>query len=82
MERYKLVVNDLNGEHEYDLHDAKYSLGRMECDILLDSPVGHVSQYHATLIQSEDGGYKISDGDEGGNLSRNGLFVNGQKVQS
>ncbi|MEM1369550.1 MAG: diguanylate cyclase [Cyanobacteria bacterium P01_H01_bin.15] len=63
----------------------RYTLGRTaEADICLVSPL--ISRLHATLQRQVDNisntvTYRLVDGDLEGNRSRNGLMVNGQRVQ-
>ncbi|MEA5470532.1 MULTISPECIES: FHA domain-containing protein [unclassified Spirulina] len=77
-----LIVEDENGRRSLPLLEASYSIGREEtCDVYLKSPF--VSRHHAMLYRRlrEDGSiyYRIVDGDDRGNLSSNGVVVNGTK---
>lgn len=59
---------------QFDLHAARLTLGRSaENDVVLD--VEGVSRVHALLVHSEEGWF-IRD-----NNSKNGIFVNGEKVK-
>lgn len=78
-----LLVEDDKGRREIILKKTSYSIGRSQnCDVLINSPF--VSRHHATILRRfrEDGSvyYEIVDGDGKGNLSSNGMLVNGNKV--
>ncbi|MBE9127671.1 MULTISPECIES: FHA domain-containing protein [unclassified Coleofasciculus] len=80
-----LIVQDDRGRHRFVLESEMYSIGReKDCDIRLYSLF--VSRHHATLIRvhNEDGtdSYRIVDGNLKGQLSSNGLLINGHKHQS
>jgi pSer/pThr/pTyr-binding forkhead associated (FHA) protein len=82
-EEHILIVIDGKGQKEILLEEENYSLGRgQQCDIRLNSQF--VSRHHATLVKRsrQDGYdyYRIVDGDSDGNVSVNGLLVNGRKV--
>ncbi len=79
-----LIVTDGKGTKEILLTEKTYSLGRgQQCDIVLQSQF--VSRHHATLIERsrEDGSkyYRLVDGDLEGNISVNGLLIDGRKVR-
>lgn len=83
-EVHLLIVEDDDGYREFPLGGEIYSLGRgEESDIRLISLF--VSRRHATLVkqQREDGkyDYQIIDGNLKGQLSANGILINGQKLQ-
>ncbi len=80
-----LIVQDERGRHRFVLDSEVYSIGRdRDCDIRLFSQF--VSRHHATLVRvhHEDGtdSYRIVDGTLEGQLSANGLLINGKKLQS
>jgi pSer/pThr/pTyr-binding forkhead associated (FHA) protein len=82
-EVHLLIVEDDDGYREFPLGGEVYSLGRgEESDIRLVSLF--VSRRHATLVrQPRDDGkyeYKIVDGNLKGQLSANGILINGQKL--
>ncbi|MCA1993693.1 MAG: FHA domain-containing protein [Coleofasciculus sp. S288] len=84
-EGHFLVVKDDNGCRKYPLGGEVYSIGRdQNSDICLFSMF--VSRRHATLVrqQREDGSYyyQIVDGDLKGQLSVNGVWINGCKLQA
>jgi pSer/pThr/pTyr-binding forkhead associated (FHA) protein len=84
-EAHVLIVEDDNGSREFPLGGDVYSLGRdPESDIRLFSLF--VSRRHATLVrrEHEDGSYdyEIVDGNLKGQLSANGILINGQKLQA
>lgn len=84
-EGHVLIVQDERGRHRFVLDSEIYSIGRdRDCDIRLFSQF--VSRHHATLVRvhHEDGtdSYRIVDGTLEGQLSANGLLINGQKHQS
>lgn len=80
-----LIVKDDQGQQHIPLGGELYSIGRdTECDIRLFSLF--VSRRHATLVrrQRDDGNYcyQIVNGNLQGQLSANGIVINGHKVQS
>ncbi|HEY9637634.1 MAG TPA: FHA domain-containing protein [Coleofasciculaceae cyanobacterium] len=82
-EVHLLIVEDDKGTREYPLAGDRYSIGRdSSCNIRLYSMF--VSRRHATLVQQrrEDGNYnyQIVDGNLQGQLSANGILVNGRKL--
>src|SRR5919199_667174 len=82
-EGHWLIVQDDKERREFPLGGEVYSIGRApNCDIRLHSMF--VSRRHATLVrrQREDGShyYRIIDGDLKGQLSANGLVINGRKL--
>lgn len=82
-EVHVFVVEDNEGRKDYPLVGEVYSIGRHpKSDICLGSLF--VSRRHATLIrqQRDDGGYfyQIVDGDLHGQVSANGILVNGSKL--
>lgn len=82
-EGHWLIVQDDKGPREFPLGGEVYSIGRApNCDIRLYSLF--VSRRHATLVrrQREDGSYyyRIVDGDLKGQVSSNGILINGHKV--
>lgn len=82
-EIHLLVVEDDKGPREYPLGGDVYSIGRgQNCNIHLFSLF--VSRRHATLVRQwqEDGSYRynILDGDGKGQLSVNGITINGRKL--
>jgi pSer/pThr/pTyr-binding forkhead associated (FHA) protein len=79
-----LVVKDDKGRRELPLGGDLYSIGRdPDSNIRLFSLF--VSRRHATLVrqQREDGNYEyqIVDGNLQGQLSANGISINGRKIQ-
>lgn len=83
-EEHVLIVIDGKGRKEILLREEYYSLGRgKQCNIVLQSQF--VSRHHATIIRRsrEDGSYyyRIIDGDSEGNVSVNGLLIDGRKVR-
>ena len=82
-EGHLLVVEDDKGRREIPLGGEVYSIGRgLDADIRLFSMF--VSRRHATLVrrQREDGShyYRIFDGNLKGQVSANGLLINGRKL--
>jgi tetratricopeptide (TPR) repeat protein len=80
-----LVIDDDWGRRELPLGQPQYTIGRdPDCDICLHSRFA--SRRHAVLLRfdlPEGGfGYRIVDGDTGGNPSTNGLLVNGCRCQT
>jgi pSer/pThr/pTyr-binding forkhead associated (FHA) protein len=78
-----LIVEDDKGRQEILLRNPVYSLGRAQnCDIRLRSQF--VSRHHATLFRCElenrTSYYRIVDGNAAGQVSSNGMLVNGRKV--
>jgi len=72
MSYMRIYLNDVLMDR-VELNKVKMTIGRSDdSDIVLDN--AGVSSHHA-LIQKEAGGYVIADND-----SRNGVFVNGDKV--
>ena len=78
-----LIVDQGGGKFIINLDSTTYSIGRDKTDSiqLIDSSV---SRHHALLfrVPLSDGSYcyRILDGDINGNPSKNGLFINGQKI--
>jgi pSer/pThr/pTyr-binding forkhead associated (FHA) protein len=84
-EVHLLIVEDDEGPRQIPLGGAVYSIGRdPDADIRLFSLF--VSRQHATLVRRrrEDGkyNYQIIDGNLKGQLSANGISINGRKLQS
>ncbi len=82
-EVHVLIVEDDQGLRKYPLGGEVYSIGREpESDIRLFSLF--VSRRHATLVrrEREDGNYdyQLVDGNLKGQLSANGILVNGRKL--
>ena len=82
-EGHWLIVEDDKGRREFPLGGEIYSIGRApNCDIRLFSLF--VSRRHATLVRRkrEDGSYyyRIVDGDLKGQLSSNGILINGRRT--
>lgn len=80
-QRHILTIEDLNGTTTIVLEDQGYTLGRHSTNsIVINSQ--EVSRHHATLVQkiSEENNisFWIIDGDGKGNMSQNGIFVNGK----
>ena len=78
-----LLVEDDKGRKEIILKKPSYSIGRgQQCDIPIQSPF--VSRHHATILRRfRDDGYvyyEIVDGDGKGNISANGILINGRKL--
>src|SRR5258708_4730077 len=75
METAFLVVSDVDGEHNVPLGDGRaWKIGRHEtCEVKFQSNV--VSRQHAMLQRDDDGEFILIDLG-----SRNGSFVNGQRV--
>ncbi len=84
-EAHVLIVEDDNGSRKFPLGGEVYTLGRdPESDIRLFSLF--VSRRHATLVRREHGDgsydYEIVDGNLNGQLSANGILINGDKLQA
>lgn len=84
-EDHWLIVTDDNGSREVPLGGEVYSIGReAENNIRLCS--FFVSRRHATLVRRnrEDGtyDYQLIDGNLKGQLSANGIIVNGHRLKS
>ncbi|MGQ4649776.1 FHA domain-containing protein [Lyngbya aestuarii] len=85
---HSFVVKDDKGCREFTLVGEVYSIGRKEnSDIHLFPHFSNfVSRRHATLVRrSRDDGsyyYRIVDGDLQGNLSVNGILINGRKLKA
>ena len=84
-EVHLLIVEDDKGQRECPLGGEVYTIGRdPTCDIRLFSLF--VSRQHATLVRRrrEDGNYdyQIINGNLQGQLSANGIVVNGHKLQA
>ena len=83
----KLTVVDGGVSRTYLLRDSTYSIGR-KFDNSIRLADKFVSKYHATLSRVEDADaasgfvYRIDDGVLGTTGSRNGIEVNGSKVES
>ena len=84
--RHVLVLDDNAGRRTISLEAATYSLGRdPSCALVLHS--NYVSRQHAILLRVPVPGqsthlYRILDGNSKGELSTNGLIVNGQRKTS
>lgn len=83
--RILLIIKDNKGRREITLDKDRYVIGRdPNSDICLFSEF--VSRHHATLVrqQREDGSsyYQIIDGNNKGNRSANGLWINDRKIQT
>jgi pSer/pThr/pTyr-binding forkhead associated (FHA) protein len=77
-----LIVQDDKGEREFSLDKETYSIGRdPTCEIRLISQF--VSRRHATLarLTDEPFTYRITDGEQSGGGSANGLLINGRKLR-
>lgn len=79
-----LIIDDAQGRRELSLRQARYTIGRdPKNDLCLYSQ--YASRHHATLTRMlrEDGSffYQITDGDNQGKRSTNGLIINGRKQQ-
>ena len=82
-EVHLLIVEDDKGRREITLGADVYSIGRdPHCNIRLYSMF--VSRRHATLVRQEreEGSYsyQIVDGNLQGQLSANGILINGRKL--
>ena len=61
---------------QFQLVNQTYRVGRApDCDIVLKHPA--ISRLHAVIYRQPDGRYAIQD-----NHSRNGVFINGVKIES
>lgn len=84
-EDHWLVVTDDNGRRDVPLGGEVYSIGR-EPDNNIRLSSFFVSRRHATLLRRErdDGNYdyQIIDGNLKGQLSANGLIINGHRLKS
>jgi pSer/pThr/pTyr-binding forkhead associated (FHA) protein len=84
-ESHWLIVTDDNGSREVPLGGDVYSIGR-ELDNNIRLCSFFVSRRHATLVRSnrEDGSYdyQLIDGNLKGQLSANGIIVNGKRLKS
>lgn len=81
-EIHVFIVEDDKGRRDYPLGGEIYSIGRdSNCNIRLFSMF--VSRRHATLVRQEredrNYTYQIVDGNLEGQLSANGIFINGRK---
>ncbi len=83
-----VVLKGRNQGQQYVLERPKTVLGReQDCDVLLEAGEGAggrkqadvVSRKHAVIL-CEHGKYYIEDGDGSGRASRNGTFVNAERV--
>ncbi|MBE9126410.1 MULTISPECIES: FHA domain-containing protein [unclassified Coleofasciculus] len=84
-ETHLLIVEDDEGRRVISLGEEVYSLGRdRKSDIRLFSMF--VSRQHATLLRQEEKQgsyqYQIIDGNLQGQLSANGILINGRKLQT
>ncbi len=80
--RYVLVIEEAKYSRTIDLVQSTYSIGRHSSNsIVLNSK--QVSRKHATLTRKKDrddnDGFWIIDGDDQGNRSNNGIYINGQR---
>lgn len=80
--RHILVIEDEKSRRIVSLEETIYSIGRDASNaiVIYDR---QVSRFHATLMREEDTanqqtGYKVIDGDLRGNISTNGIVVNGK----
>ena len=80
--RHILVIEDEKSRRIVSLEETIYSIGRDAGNaiVIYDH---QVSRFHATLMREEDtanqqSGYKVIDGDLRGNISTNGVVVNGK----
>lgn len=85
MYSHYLRINDDKGRQDFLLEEDCYALGRdRECSIRIHSRFA--SRHHAILRrcsgENQDYYYEIHDGDGKGNLSANGLFINGEKKKN
>jgi len=81
-QRYILVIEDKKGKKTINLEQETYSVGRHRTNsIVINSE--EVSRHHATLIRKKSDkneySFWIVDGDNKGNVSQNGIFVNGKQ---
>lgn len=84
-ESHFLIVEDDRGRRVFPLEGEVYSIGRdRNSDIRLFSLF--VSRQHATLVRRKPEGsqyhYQIVDGNLQGQLSANGILVNGRKLHT
>ncbi|MBW4576105.1 MAG: PAS domain S-box protein [Aphanothece sp. CMT-3BRIN-NPC111] len=81
-----LVIEDTKGRRVINLNETIYSLGRdRDNSIIIYSPL--VSRHHAILLKiychkNNNYYFQIIDGDLQGNLSTNGLLINGRHYLS
>lgn len=85
--RHILVIEDQKARRIVALEDHTYSIGRESSNnIVIYERL--VSRHHATLLRIKNNpsldsySYRIIDGDLEGNLSTNGLIVNGKSCRS
>ncbi|WP_013323732.1 EAL domain-containing protein [Gloeothece verrucosa] len=80
---HRLIINSSNFRKIIDLQESFYTIGRHSTNsIILPSP--KISKKHAIIVkisgEKPQKVFQIIDGDEQGNRSKNGIFVNGKKV--
>lgn len=83
-EHHLLNIEDETGKRTIPLDAATYSIGRDVTNAIIIHGHG-VSRQHALLLRipSPNGyRYRVVDGNADGKPSANGIFVNGQRVQS
>lgn len=80
--RHILVIEDEKSRRIVSLEETIYSIGRDATNaiVIYDR---QVSRFHATILREEDASnqqtsYKVIDGDLRGNISTNGVVVNGK----
>ena len=84
--RHVLIIDDNSGRRTISLEAATYSLGRdPSCALVLHS--NYVSRQHAILLRVPIPGkashlYRLLDGNSRGELSTNGLSINGVRKTS
>ncbi len=77
--QFILLIQDGDRQLTIPLGRSFYSIGRdQDRDIQLTH--SGVSRYHASLIWLSNG-YQIIDGEPGGRLSKNGVYVNGEAIK-
>ncbi|MEM9511378.1 MAG: FHA domain-containing protein, partial [Cyanobacteria bacterium P01_E01_bin.48] len=82
---YVLAIDDKSEPQTYLLDDEMYTVGRTDsCDVQLSNQF--VSRQHAYLkrvpVETEEFTYELVEGNSQGTASTNGVFVNGERVQS
>ncbi len=83
-EHHLLSIEDEMGKRTVPLDAATYSIGRDSSNAIVIQGHG-VSRQHALLLRLPSPAgyhYRIVDGNADGKSSANGIFVNGQRVQS
>ena len=85
IERSVLIIDFLGVRKNISLNSYYFSIGRhSQCSLTIDNKL--VSRHHATIVWVKNrddrnkGFYWIIDGDGKGKKSKNGVYVNGNKI--